>query len=95
MNYSTGEPVCVCNPTGSVPVQPQVAIPSLTEQLAYLTGKAEKCFYAVNRIFYFLDGVEMAEDRMEDKTVTANLGYIVRLLDQITDKAERLGERWH
>ena len=87
---------CVCEkPMGNVPTNPQVAVPPLTEQIAYLTGKVEKCFYAVNRIFYFLDGVEMAEDRMEDKTVTANLGYIVRLLDQITDKAERLGERWH
>ena len=87
---------CVCEkPMGSVPVNPQIAISPLNEQLAYLTGKAEKCFYAVNRIFFFLDGAEMAEDRMEDKTVTANLAYIVRLLDQITDKAERLGERWH
>ena len=87
---------CVCEkPMESVPVNPQIAIPPLNEQLAYLTGKSEKCFYAVNRIFFFLDGTEMAEDRMEDKTVTANLAYIVRLLDQITDKAERLGERWH
>ena len=93
MNYNAD---CVCEkPIGSVPTTPQVAAPPLTEQIAYLTGKTEKCFYAVNRIFYFLDGVEMAEDRIEDKTVTANLGYLIRLLDQITDKAERLGERWH
>ena len=93
MNYNA-DYVCE-KQIGSVPTTPQVAVPSLNEQIAYLTGKVEKCFYAVNRIFWFLDGEEMPEDRIEDKTVTANLGYLVRLLDEITDKAERLGERWH
>ena len=94
MNYTMND--CVCASTGSSPLNTaQVAVPPMSEQLAYLTGKAEKCFYAVNRIFYFLDGQEMAEDRIEDKTITANIGYLVRLLDRITDKAEALGERWH
>lgn len=93
MNYTTGSiPTnndCVCAK------EPQVAVPPLTEQIAYLTGKVEKCYYAVGRLFYFLNGQELNEDRIDDKTVTANLAYIIRLLDELTTRAEGLSEHWH
>jgi len=93
VNYTTGSiPAnndCVCAKT------PQVAVPPLTEQIAYLTGKAEKCYYAVGRLFYFLNGQELNEDKIDDKTVTANLAYIIRMLDELTTRAEGLSEHWH
>ena len=92
MNYTTSIPTtndCVCAK------EPQVVVPPLEEQIAYLTGKAENCFYAVSRLFYFLNGKELAEDRVEDKTITANIAYVIRLLDEITTRAEGLSERWH
>lgn len=92
MNYTTGIPTnndCVCAK------EPQVVVPPLEEQIAVLTARAENCFCSVNRLFYFLNGKDLAEDHIEDKTITANIAYVIRLLNEITTRAESLSERWH
>ena len=97
MNYTTGIPTnaeCVCAPSMTTDAA-RTSVPPLSEQIAFLTGKTEKCYYAVSKLFQFIDGGEVREDRMDDKTVTANLAYIIRLLDELTTRAEGMSERWH
>lgn len=95
MNYTTGTPMNMASADCVCAKEPQVAVPPLAEQIAFLAGKAEKCYYAVGRAFYFLNGQELNEIKIDDETVTANLAYIIRLLDELTTMAEGLSERWH
>jgi len=93
MNYTTGE--CICEkPTGSVPTN-QIVVPPLREQIGFLADKAQKCFYSVNRLAYFMGGMEMEEECIDGKTATAMLSYVVRTLDAITLKADALSEYFH
>lgn len=96
MNYTTGEPInlnseCVCEkPMGSIPVRN--APPALPTQLTYLTERVGMLADRVNRLSLFLTDTTIESDRIEDKCVSANIAYCVRMLDAMCGKLDYLNE---
>lgn len=96
MNYTTGEPInlhseCVCEkPMGSIPVKN--APPALPAQLTYLTERVGMLADRVNRLSLFLTDTTIESDSIEDKCVSANIAYCVRMLDAMCGKLDYLNE---
>lgn len=96
MNYTTGEPInlnseCVREkPMGSIPVRN--AHPALPAQLTYLTERVVMLADRVNRLSLFLTDTTIESDRIEDKCVSANIAYCVRMLDAMCGKLDYLNE---
>lgn len=96
MNYTTGEPInlhseCVCEkPMGSSPVKNTP--PALPTQLTYLTEKVGRLADRVNRLSLFLTDTAIESDRIDDKCVSANISYCVRMLDAMCGKLDFINE---
>ena len=96
MNYTTGEPInlhseCVCeSPRGSIPVKN--APPALPTQLTYLTEKVGCLADSVNRLSMFITDTTIEPDRIDDKSVSANIAYCVRMLDAMCGKLDYINE---
>ena len=89
MNYTTND--CVCEkPMGSIPVRN--APPPLNQQLACLTEKIGFCADRLNQLSTFLTDTRIEADKIEDRSVSANIAYCVRMLDQFCNKLDFINE---
>ena len=93
MNYTTGVPTndCVCeSPRGSIPVRNTP--PTLPTQLACLTERVGFLADRVNRLSLFLTDTAIEADHIDEKCVSANIAYCVRMLDAMCNKMDYLNE---
>ena len=94
MNYTTGVPTnaeCVCeSPRGSIPVKN--APPALPTQLTYLTERVGMLADRVNRLSMFITDTTIESDCIDDKSVSANIAYCVRMLDAMCNKLDFINE---
>ena len=94
MNYTTGIPTnyCICEKPGTLN---QACVPPMTEQVNYLLGRADRLRWSANRLAYFLTGNGVDEDAPDDKTISANLAYVIRTMDAVSSRLETISEFYH
>lgn len=86
MNYESNDCLVKNQKSATVAVLP------LTQQLTMLTEGINVCADRLNTLSVFITDSPLESDRIDDKTVSANLSYAIRMLHMFCDKLEYIND---